>query len=297
MALYCGALFININLFRQIGGFDAQIPSESGTILDYCFRLWKNDLKCCYTDDVFFWKIPVDGGYNTEEDLLHLEHKWGMHYFNFNPNYNLPAMIRRERDEEFNVIEIGCDCGATLLEIQNRYPNAHIYGSELNPAAADIAGCFASVSVGNIEDYDLPFEQGFFDYIIFGDVLEHLRNPQKTVEYCARMLKPGGCIISSIPNVMHVSVMAELLNGDFHYEETGLLDKTHIHLFTGREIVRMYQQAGFTVEEMRTVILPLPEDLERLIDRLMELSSPEVDRVMYQTFQYISLARLSGITS
>ncbi len=292
LALYCGALFLNMRLFRQLAGFDEQIPSEIGVILDYCLRLWKNGLKCCYTDEVFFWKVPESIVLNGEDNLIGLERKWGMHYFNINPNYNLPALIKREREEEFNVIEIGCDCGATLMEIQNRYPYAHIYGSELNPSAAGIAGCFADVSVDNIEEYSLPFEQGFFDYIIFGDVLEHLRNPQKTVEYCAKMLKPGGCIISSIPNVMHISVMEELLNGDFHYEETGLLDKTHIHLFTGKEIVRMYIQAGFEVEEMRTVILPLPEESERMIDRLMELSSPDVQRMMYQTFQYLTLARL-----
>lgn len=46
---------------------------------------------------------------------------------------------------------------------------------------------------------------------------------------------------------MHFTVLHELINGSFHYTDTGLLDKTHIHFFTYNEIIRMYEENDFNV--------------------------------------------------
>ena len=54
-----------------------------------------------------------------------------------------------------------------------------------------------------------------FDYIIFGDVLEHLHDPMAALAYCKDFLKEEGRIIANIPNVMHISVIEELLKGNF----------------------------------------------------------------------------------
>ena len=67
-----------------------------------------------------------------------------------------------------------------------------------------------------------------FDYIIFGDVLEHLRDPEGTLNYCKEFLKKGGSILASIPNIMHVSVVRDLLNGNFTYADQGPVSYTHL---------------------------------------------------------------------
>lgn len=67
-----------------------------------------------------------------------------------------------------------------------------------------------------------------FDYIILGDVLEHLTDPWKIVNELKQYLKKDGCLISSIPNIMHVSVLRNLVLGNFTYEDSGILDKTHL---------------------------------------------------------------------
>ena len=103
-----------------------------------------------------------------------LEDKWGMHYFNTNYNKDIVASIDAGPDDEIAVLEIGCDLGATILEIKNRYPNAKIYGTEINAGAGAIAAHFAEIEINNIEDQNLSFAKKMFDYIIFGDVLEHL---------------------------------------------------------------------------------------------------------------------------
>ena len=139
--------------------------------------------------------------------------------------------------------------------------------------------------MSNIEEENLPFEKDSLDVIIFADVLEHLHDPEKTVRYIRTLLKEGGCILASIPNLMHVSVMRRLLQGDFTYTEVGLLDKTHIHLFTYNEIMRLFQGTGFRVERVATRAVSISESDARLIRTLCAIA-PEAKPFMYDTFQY-----------
>lgn len=76
-----------------------------------------------------------------------------------------------------------------------------------------------------------------FDYIIFGDVLEHLREPDKVFKESVSLLKDSGKIIFSIPNAAHVDVMLNMFYNDFKYTSTGLLVNTHIHLFAYNNVI------------------------------------------------------------
>ena len=89
---------------------------------------------------------------------------------------------------------------------------------------------------------------------------------------------------------MHISVMRQLINGRFQYEDTGLLDRSHIHLFTYYQIILMFQEEGYTVEEMRNITPPFSQEEEELAEKLLELSK-STDMHMYQTFQYLVRAR------
>jgi 2-polyprenyl-3-methyl-5-hydroxy-6-metoxy-1,4-benzoquinol methylase len=122
--------------------------------------------------------------------------------------------------------------------------------------------------------------------------LEHLRNPLETLKYCEGLLNQGGHIIASIPNLMHISVIESLLNGDFTYTETGLLDKTHIHFFTFNEIVRMFQETELEIEEMVPKEDWISESQKELIEQLgkMNLASQEF---MFEAFQYLVIAKKS----
>ena len=141
------------------------------------------------------------------------------------------------------------------------------------------------MKVGNIEDGALDYPKEMFDYIIFGDVLEHLKKPLDVIRYCRQFLKKKGYILANIPNLMHISVMAELLKGNFTYTETGLLDNTHIHLFTYNEIVKMFQEGQYKIESVKMTNMPMNEEEKELIDKLLSLQK-ESDRFMYEAFQF-----------
>lgn len=280
------AILFKAEALEQLGTFEESLFSHESVVRDYCFRMILNDWEIRVCNTALLWELCRESDVIASQEEKRLEEKWNMHYFNSMYNGNLINQIVEPQDAEIHVLEIGCDCGATLLEIKNRYPNARVYGSELNAQAADIASHVATVTINNIEEEDLHYKEETFDYIIFGDVLEHLRNPQKVILYCRKMLKENGRIIASIPNLMHISVMEQLLQGNFTYTETGLLDKTHIHFFTFNEIVRMFREAGYKLEEIQNVVMPISENQEELIEKLC-LYGEKTEKWMYQSFQYI----------
>lgn len=277
------------------GHFNDKLLDDDYVITDYQFRLMQRGYATIVCSDALAYDIRLGSQDNKrEEDLINdrkiLIDTWNMNYFNCLPNKNMIEQIHEDREESFSVLEIGCDLGANLLAIQNQYPNSEVHGVEINSAAVAITKSLLDIREGNIEEENLAFQEKF-DYIIFGDVLEHLHNPQKTIRYCKQeLLKEHGYIIASIPNLMHISVMQQLLKGRFEYTDMGLLDRTHIHLFTYYEILAMFQQEGYSVDEIYGIRKKLTEEQEQLKNKLLELSE-NVETHMYETFQYVVKAQ------
>ena len=187
---------------------------------------------------------------------------------------------------KINILEIGCACGGTLLEISNRNNTANLYGIEINKNAANIAKMFANVSSADIENGDLPYERLFFDYVIFGDVLEHLYNPQKVLENIKPYLKEDGKIIASIPNIQHWTIIEELLNGYWTYTKAGILDETHLRFFTQTEITKMFDEAGYNVKKYVGNDIGISESGNTLLEKMLKCNIIDnVDDFMaYQWF-------------
>lgn len=97
--------------------------------------------------------------------------------------------------------------GEALKEMQKKYPHAHY-------------------KVGDI--YNLPKIIKIFshNYVVLGEVLEHLDNPKKAIEEAWSVLRPGGTLAISVP-------LEEA-------REPGAVDKDrHIFSFTEEDIVNM----------------------------------------------------------
>lgn len=292
MALHYGATLWKGAFLEEIGEFEERVESLFLVVKDYCLRMIEAEKVLRVCPDAVFWKMGNEEdavcGEPWEEAVL--EHKWGMHYFNGHYNERIISLIDDEPKEKITVLEIGCDCGATLLEIKNQHPEAEVYGTEINGKAASMAAHFAKVAINNIEDKNLPFDREMFDYIIFGDVLEHLHDPEGALKYCRDYLQEDGIVITSVPNVMHISIMEQLMQGNFSYTETGLLDKTHIHLFTCNEIIRTLDRAGYEIVYLDCVDFPISDRQENLIDSLLAIDHT-AQRFMYETFQYVIKAK------
>lgn len=290
-----GAVLVRHDAVSIIGEMDESFYSFTYAVKDYLLRMAKEKLRLYIVTDAV-----VIGTDNMEqidltaqweqEDWEKASSKWGMRYFETKSNKHLINMITQDKDAEITVLEIGCDCGATLLGIKNTFPNAKIYGFEMNQSAAQIASCIAEVEVGNVEEKNFTYDKNQFDYILFGDVLEHLHRPEEVIDYCREFLKEDGAIITSIPNLMNIAVIRELLEGYFTYQETGLLDRTHIHMFTLYEVVRMFADSNYEIENILMCNNPKSQEEEEYIDKIMSITYHD-NRYLFTAFQFVVRAR------
>lgn len=289
-----GVILFCKNVVDQDSTFDDEAPDVNNMIIEKCIREFIDHGRMYVNKSTGFWDTRSEiYSFIDRLDLSFLEKKHGIHYLNVRGNGRLVERIKDcdiSKDSEIKVLEVGCDCGGTLFRIKKAYPNARLYGSDINEKALKYAAEFAEVRVNNIEDRNLDFGINDFDIIIFGDVLEHLRDPLSTLLYCRELLKPGGRVAASIPNLMNIEVIKYLLDGYFPYSEAGLLDKTHIHMFTYNQIIMMFEnEAGYKIEQM-SMFGDVSSDDEKLIDELTKLGKAE--KFMYQAYQYQVIARV-----
>lgn len=267
---------------------------------DYSFRIRFCGYKLLFCRDTFIHHAGAEhftnrpGGHYEllNQNLEKFGAKWG-----FNLTYStwirqdITGMLENPKTQAITVLEIGCACGATLLKIKSDYPQAKLYGIELNEQAALSAKLFADVIAADIEKTTLPYEEEYFDYVILADILEHLTDPWKALENIRPHLKAGGQILASIPNVMHFSVLRNLLQGNWTYEEAGILDKTHLRFFTLNEIKKLFTSTGYHVGSYRpNVIYESPGDQE-FIRNLATISGNSLLQEQCRAYQYIIKAR------
>jgi SAM-dependent methyltransferase len=182
------------------------------------------------------------------------------------------------------LIEIGCSSGAIAREFKKLAPNADYFGVEIDSSYADLAKRYCNnVVVLNIEDADSNFWESNADRDcwIFGDTLEHLQNPWFILKKIHDILPSGGSVVACIPNAQHWSLQAKLSIGDFRYESSGLMDRTHLRWFTRQTIVELFEQAGFVIEEglprifnepQREAFLPIIGEMAKLAGANPELA-------------------------
>ena len=180
-------------------------------------------------------------------DKLNDKYHANMRYYLF-PRKELVSHFDSDADDPIRVLEMGCGSGATLAWIRGLYPEAKVHGIEIVPDIARIAASVGDVICGDVEKLDFPYDEDYFDYCVMGDVLEHLHEPIDVLKKLTKYMKPDGRIILSMPNVKHWSVMLPLIMQDkFTYEDAGILDRTHLKMYTKSEILKLVKNAGLDI--------------------------------------------------
>ncbi len=163
-------------------------------------------------------------------------------------NRNSLTLIAKQVENNSVVLEFGPSNGR-LTHYLNEHNKCQVYAVEIDEEAAKDASKYTEdILVGDIEKFEWldRWETIEFDYIIFADVLEHLRNPMEVLKQTKCLLKDEGKVLLSVPNVAHNSVLINLHRNIFSYTKVGLLDDTHTHLFSYYSLREMCAFAGYT---------------------------------------------------
>jgi 2-polyprenyl-3-methyl-5-hydroxy-6-metoxy-1,4-benzoquinol methylase len=143
------------------------------------------------------------------------------------------------------VLELGCATGSTTQYFKSH--GCTVIGVEIDANAAKEAERFTErMIIGDLDTIDIQAELAgdSFDVIVAADVLEHLRNPAQCLRQCIPLLRNGGEVILSIPNVAHADLRLALLQGRFEYQSWGLLDETHLRFFTRDSLREFIESCG-----------------------------------------------------
>ncbi|XDF35314.1 class I SAM-dependent methyltransferase [Paracidovorax avenae] len=195
------------------------------------------------------------------------------YYTNFNP-----AILELVEADATTFCEFGCGAGALARAVKERNPGAVYTGVDI--AAAELEEARQALDHAVLLNIDTcprwdenPLLQACrpaegFDCIIFGDVLEHLYSPEIAVDQAARWLRPGGCVIASIPNVQHWSVFLQLIRGSWPKQDSGIFDRTHIRWFALQDIHALFTHPLLSIEAVVSRIFQ--EDRGREVVEFLE---------------------------
>jgi 2-polyprenyl-3-methyl-5-hydroxy-6-metoxy-1,4-benzoquinol methylase/glycosyltransferase involved in cell wall biosynthesis len=192
------------------------------------------------------------------------------------------------------VLDVGCSTGSFAVALKRK--GCRVTGIEVDPRAAEMARsrCDA-VHVGDVAAVlaSDALADGAFDVVVAADVLEHLVDPWSVARALRRVVRPGGVVLASLPNVTHASVILELCRGRFPTRPEGLLDDTHLRFFGEASAVALFTQAGYAAAVVdRTRVDPrlteFSTPLEQVPDAVLAYidENPNAD-----TYQFIVLAR------
>lgn len=166
--------------------------------------------------------------------------------------YQMIAMIGSGQ----RVLDVGCATGYWGGALKKQ-KSCHVVGIDIDQEAVRVASQLLDAAyVWDLEQESLPPLEQRFDWIVLGDVLEHLRRPDRVLGRLVNLLENDGTIVAAVPNIGYLPARLRVALGYFEYEDTGHFDRTHLRFFTRKTVVQLFESSGLRVIHLSYTGLP-----------------------------------------
>lgn len=143
----------------------------------------------------------------------------------------------------YQVLEVGCGTGFMLQMMEQVCARGVVVGSDLYAESLEFARNRVRSRLVAADVYDLPFTREF-DVIGMFDVLEHLKDDQGAMRGVVSKLRPGGCLVLTVPAHQSLWSYADVAAG-------------HYRRYTLHALSRVLGEAGLQIEYLTEFMLPI----------------------------------------
>jgi SAM-dependent methyltransferase len=150
-----------------------------------------------------------------------------------------------ERPE--SILDVGCGSGQGFKSYMDA--GSAVVGVDNDPAAiAKASRRLTDARVHDVESEPWTAEwEGSFEVVAFCDCLEHLTDPWKVLRDVRPLLRPGGRVVVSVPNLSHWRTLGKLALGRWRYVDgPGIMARSHLRFFTKQTVRDLFQEAGYS---------------------------------------------------
>lgn len=148
------------------------------------------------------------------------------------------------------VLDLGCNTGYLGEQVGEGLWTGVERDPNTRPVLEKIP-VYNRVITGDLEHFNFSqFAKESFDVVLMADILEHLINPEHVLREILSVIKPGGKVVISLPNVANWQIRLSLMFGFFTYKDVGILDRTHVHLYEKHSARRLVESNGLRIRRM-----------------------------------------------
>lgn len=158
--------------------------------------------------------------------------RWGkqVHFIDWERFYQLSGLFKGGR-----YLDVGCFNSPMPFYLSQEFPSSEIHALDHCKRLVDeLQTRFPSVNYKYGKADALPYPNGYFDYVVAGEIIEHMDEPQMLVDECFRVLRPGGLLALSTPHEESISQPP--------------VSSEHQWAFEVSDIRRLLERHGATVE-------------------------------------------------